>query len=288
MMGNPQHSDIPVASIAMCESNVLSLAVRPGGWVIDRLDLPESAESRAVDLMADILLPGMGREFRRFLRQIFTTTVERETARFKFAARYMATGQIQSLPDGQGQLRKKKFPAQLLDRLQHHRECYHVLKKRKKLSLTSIGRYFENLYGERGLFWVLNALLMERSGHQICMYRLPGLRRVLFDALESEFDVAERCIRLAQLPGPSVPAFEQMARAVIALHFACTGAIPRRTWNPYGEGDRDTGHCIEVCRLLASAVNEALPTEFRRPKPVKMSETARRMMKEFKAELAAA
>lgn len=83
-------------------------------------------------------------------------------------------------------------------------------------------------------------------------------------------------------PGRSEPAMEQMARGLAELYLNCTGDLPKRSWN--SSVDKDAGPFIEICSIMARAVNEALPKELQRDTPVKMAKIARRMMKELKLE----
>jgi len=67
-----------------------------------------------------------------------------------------------------------------------------------------------------------------------------------------------------------------LADAVASVIFRMTDNTPKRNWNAHT--DQESGFGLDVCRVLAQALNLALPSELRREQPIDMAKAWRRMV----------
>ncbi|MEW9922519.1 hypothetical protein AB2B41_23230, partial [Marimonas sp. MJW-29] len=73
-------------------------------------------------------------------------------------------------------------------------------------------------------------------------------------------------------------AHDIIAKTVFSALLRSTGQAPKRNWD--GINNHDAGYGLECCRILAKALNESLPTELKREKPVNMAKAWRRAIEE--------
>lgn len=69
---------------------------------------------------------------------------------------------------------------------------------------------------------------------------------------------------------------DTLADAVATVIARTTGKTPKRNWNAHTE--REAGFGLDCCRVLARALNLALPLDLRRDQPVDMAKAWRRMV----------
>ena len=137
---------------------------------------------------------------------------------------------------------------------------------------------------------IIEILILERCGYE------PSLGSGKFAVTPNEFEELGRGIEHAKAivsaslkPGAAEPAMEQMARGLAGLYLRATGELPKRSFRSIAPKHDKTlrGNCgdfIDLCRHMAVLVNEALPENLRRSKPVDMAKPAMRMMTELKLE----
>ncbi len=77
--------------------------------------------------------------------------------------------------------------------------------------------------------------------------------------------------------GPVDPVQDFLASAVVNSMERVTGQIPGRTW--IEERVEETGVGLEVCRILAAALNDALPDKCQSQRPADMAKAFRRAIK---------
>ena len=171
-----------------------------------------------------------------------------------------------------------------LERLQAD---YRALRLYRRVSHPKMVKFFRTLRRSPRVFGVLEVSLRSCSGLQLRSCFLPERRRDIFGGLEKAFDVAAETICSAQRPGPSDPVMEQLARALAALYLEMTGQPPGRS-NLYTDEDEqiEGGRYLQLCRLMARAINDMLPKHHWRQESPDMVKVARRMVAELKAERA--
>ena len=81
-------------------------------------------------------------------------------------------------------------------------------------------------------------------------------------------------IRAGVTTGRGDSALDYLASAVVISIKQATGRMPGRTW--IEERVEETGFALEVCRLLATSLNNALPEDCRRERPADMAKAFRR------------
>jgi hypothetical protein len=143
--------------------------------------------------------------------------------------------------------------------------------------------YLNTLHEDRQLFWIVNLAMLEASRDHMVLFWKRERQQGLFVALGPAFELAEKQLKSAVRPGTTDPAYEQMVRALAALYLAATGTFPGRSSDAMRDGF-EQGSFLALCRLMAAAVNDALPDDQRRPSPPDLVKTVRRMVKELKAE----
>lgn len=86
----------------------------------------------------------------------------------------------------------------------------------------------------------------------------------LLEVLELLFSAVDKGI----VTGRVEPTLNFLASSVVDAVFRASGKIPGRTWDAYDE--EETGVGLKTCRILAAALNNALPESFRKNNPADM------------------
>ena len=76
-------------------------------------------------------------------------------------------------------------------------------------------------------------------------------------------------------------AHDIIAKTVFSALLRATGQSPKRNWDD-SKSD-DAGYGLECCRILAKELNDLLPVELKRKKPVGMAKAWRRTVEEYPA-----
>lgn len=95
--------------------------------------------------------------------------------------------------------------------------------------------------------------------------------------LPDVLDQLHAAIHAGVTSGPVDPVQDFLASAVVTAMERATGNIPGRTW--IEERVEETGVGLEVCRILAAALNDALPAECRSKRSADMAKAFRRAIK---------
>ncbi len=174
------------------------------------------------------------------------------------------------------------LPARLLRQLKSFQQRYTQMVTSGP-SPEAVHEFLNALYADRQLFWIVNLAMLQVSQSHLTLFRKREHQQAVFDALDPAFEFAGKQLRASVRPGATDPAYEQMVRALAALYLAVTGTFPGRSSDAMQDG-LEQGRFLALCRLMAAAVNDALPDEYRRRTPSDLVKTVRRMVKELKAE----
>ncbi len=136
---------------------------------------------------------------------------------------------------------------------------------------------------------ILSNAVLERMVTPLLEARLRGrivdpLRNAPGRAVEHLPDILARlhvAIQAGIKSGPVEPVQDYLASAVVTSMERATGQIPGRTW--IEERGEETGVGLEVCRILAAALNDALQSECEREKTATMEKPFRRAIKAAKS-----
>ena len=262
-----------------------------------RRGLHQNVEDDAINCMSGLLPAEREQEFRRYLQIIFKHMFEVELHRLRqtrSAADESSAGclDVSDEPNASNVLprvRVPKFATVAASELEKLQADYRALRLYRRPSHPSMVRFFRKLRRNPRVFGVLEVSLRSGSGLHLRSFFLSERRRDIFGGLEKAFEVAAETISLAQRPGPSDPVMEQLARALAALYLEMTGQPPGRS-NLYTDEDEqiEGGRYLQLCRLMARAIKDALPEHLARQESPDMVKVARRMVAELKAENAAA
>lgn len=279
------------------EFQLIAVARGPFGLSARRRGLRRDIEDAAVQYLSGVLPPEREREFRLYLQIIFRRMFEVELHRLRqtrAAADESSAGclDVSDEPSASNVLprvRVPKFATVAASELEKLQADYRALRLYRRPSHPNMVRFFRKLRRNPRVFGVLEVSLRSGSGLHLRSFFLSERRRDIFGGLEKAFEVAAETISLAQRPGPSDPVMEQLARALAALYLEMTGQPPGRS-NHYTDEDTQVegGRYLQLCRLMARAINDMLPKHLARQEIPDMVKVARRMVAELKAESTAA
>ena len=276
------------------EFQLIAVARGPFGLAARRRGLRRDIEDAAVKYLSGVLPPERAREFRLYLQIIFRRMMETELHRLRqtesAAGKGLECWLIDERPCSRTEsrgVRTPKFATVATVDLKKLQADYRALRLYRRVSHPKMVRFFRTLQRNPRVFGVLEVSLKSCSGLQLRSYFLPERRRDIFGGLERAFEVAAETISSTQRPGPSDPVMEQLARALAALYLEMTGQPPGRS-NLYTDEDEqiEGGRYLQLCRLMARAIKDALPEHLARQESPDMVKVARRMVAELKAERA--
>lgn len=246
----------------------------------ERANPPKNVVTQALEILGHRLPKSNHARFVAYLSLIFAHAVEMEAARCQDSDDPVQNP-APPLPTAKRRP-PKGLPAKLMVRLRRVHKSYDEMRNHGVRS-GDIRKFLEALFADRQLFWIVNLAVAESSRQHLVLFWKNDHQQNLFAALGPAFDLSERQLKSATRRGATDPAFEQMTRGLAALYLEFTGELPGRSTDGMNEG-REQGSFLALCRLMAEAVNNALPPDCQRKTPPDMDKTVRRLVKELKGE----
>lgn len=265
------------------EFQLICAARGRGGWAGERPQMPFALGENILKKLPVPLAPEREHEFKQFLRLIFANAVETEHCRQSY--RSMMHRNMRQ-PAGKihlGSGRVQKFPNVAAAALAKLHGEYLGLRRHRHVSDPCMTRFLRRVSRDPGAFGLLDLALRTSGNRQLRLCDVPHLRSDIFNGLGAAFEGAHEILAAMKKPGPSDPVYEQLARALAQLYFQFVGKRPGRGYDPVK--NIDTGRFLCLCQTMASAVNDALPADLKRPAAAKMAKVVRRMIDELKADL---
>ncbi len=108
-----------------------------------------------------------------------------------------------------------------------------------------------------------------RYSTSVAIRHLPHVLDLLCDAVDR-----------GVATGKAEPALNFLAERVVRAVFHETGKTLGRTWDDHTREEKGMG--VEICRLLAAALNDALPEGFRRQRPADMAKPFRKAIEKVR------
>jgi len=266
----------PSVFVGRIEYHLIAAATPRSGWSAERPRLPDEVAEACFTTIADILRPDKTAPFRRHLRLIYSQMFETELCRRAYRE---ATLDVMS-----GRL--PKFATLARPSLALALEDYQRLRRYRRVSHSWMVRFFRRLGGDPAVYGLLDVALRSRGSLRLGFHIDRCHRREVFDSLGAAFPLATRVIQTAMRPGRSEPVLDQLARSVAALYLDVTGQMPGRSNDVMSDVERqiEGGTYLTLCRLLAKAMNDAMPVGLRQLQDPDMVKACRRMSAELKKE----
>lgn len=264
------------------EAMLLIWSLPRGGWTKDRPPLPDPALRAIRNGMGSKISTNKWPIFAEHLQLIFSATVLAET--FRQQLRKGLCSDL--LPKQKAKLKKsdrgKKLGTLVRQELNILRNRYAALANGSDRDAHA--EFFQAL--SRALpasARLLEEQILEEHNIRVRRYSSEAIRNSAFPHIGGVLEELCTIINQGVTTGRSEAALEQMARALAALYHDFVGKRPGRSWLDLV--GTEGGRYLDLCRIMAQAVNDALPADLRRPKAADMAKPARRMVDELKLEL---
>jgi len=242
------------------ERDLMYFAASDSGWVAARAQLPDEAKSELVGLLAKHAPDHAMQQVLGDLQRAFADAVEAAVLE-----RVMAVAADVS---DAAKKPSAKLGVYLRSRID---ELMAVLDENAISTETICALILEEPLLER----LVTLRLEERLTWQVTdpLRNAPELTaRHLVDVLpELRWQIDEGIKR-----GRIEASHDILTDAVATVIARTTGKTPKRNWN--AQTDREAGFGLDCCRVLARALNLALPSELQREQPVDMAKAWRRMV----------
>ncbi|MGJ8623154.1 MAG: hypothetical protein ACSHW1_10265 [Yoonia sp.] len=242
------------------ERDLMYFAASDSGWVADRAQLPDEAKSDLGGLLAKYA-PDHGMEqVLGDLQRAFADAVEAAVLERAMAVAAEASKEAKKPSAKLGVYLRSRIDALMTvldeDDISPEHICALVLEEPVLERLVT-------LQVEERLTWQVTDPLQNA----------PELAaRHLVDVLpELRWQIDEGIKR-----GRIEASHDILADAVATVIARTTGATPKRNWNAHTQSEAGFG--LDCCRVLARALNMALPPDLRREQPVDMAKAWRRMV----------
>lgn len=238
---------------------------RDSGWSADRATLSDADRDLLRAELAEGMTADKAEKVSRLLERPFSAAVE--IAKIEC--------QLNRPVDlGRRKVRRPKLGVRLRDSIDD-------ITSELKAGITCMAEVCALIEGNPVLERLVTPLLEERLSARI----VDPLRNAPKDAAEHLLDVLEvlrDAISAGITTGPVAPSLDFLAQAVVVAIAQVTGRVPGRTW--IEEQVEETGPGLEACRVLARALNTALPEDCRRNPPPDMAKAFRRAIKDIRPE----
>lgn len=245
---------------ALHERDLIYFAASDSGWVADRARLPHEAKSQLAGLFAKHASEHAMQQVLGDLERAYADAVEAAVFERRMAVAAEASPEAKKPSSKLGvylRLRIDKLMMVLDDNaITPERICALVLEEPVLEGLVT-------LQLEERLTWQVTDPL--RNAPELALRQLgdvlPVLRRQIDEGIKR---------------GRIEASHDILADAVATVIARTTGKTPKRNWN--GQTDQEAGFGLDCCRVLARALNLALPLDLRRDHPVDMAKAWRRMV----------
>lgn len=270
------------------DARLVHLAIAESGWSADQVLLNKRNVEALRKLIRRPSLDGAEAVISRYLRRIFVNAVAAETMRQRPSQEGSESVLCASYPSVIRRDRKPKLGTIV-------REELRILKDHHRGASGSHGgdaaETFARLLAEanEATRRIIELVMLEHgtiTASIETLYRAKPMSSDDFAALGHAIDGALVAVIAFIKPGAEEPALKQMARGLAQLYYYVTGERPRRSYResgsaPEGQDCGELGDFLDLCRHMARLVNEALPSNLRRPQAADMAKIARNVMAEL-------
>ena len=242
------------------ERDLIYFAASDSGWVADRARLPDEAKSQLADLFAKHASEHAMQQVLGDLERAYADAVEAAVLERRMAVAAEASPEAKKP--------SSKLGVYLRSRID---ELMAVLDE-NAISPESICTL---VLEEPVLEGLVTLQLEERLTWQVTdpLRNAPELAvRHLVDVLPELRQQIDEGIKRGRIEA----SHDILTDAVATIITRTTGDTPKRNWNAHTE--REAGFGLDCCRVLARALNLALPLDLRRDHPVDMAKAWRRMV----------
>jgi hypothetical protein len=245
------------------ERDLIYFAASDSGWVAARAQLPDEAKSELAGLLARHVPDHAMQQVLGDLQRAFANAVEA-------AVRERGSAVAAETSDA-----AKKPSAKLGVYLRSRLDALITVLDENATSPESICAL---VLEEPVLEKVVTLKLEERLTWQVAdpLRNAPELAvQQLGDALPELRWQIDQGIKRGRIEA----SHDTLADAVATVIARTTGDTPKRNWNAHTQ--REAGFGLDCCRVLARALNLALPPDLRRDQPVDMAKAWRRRVEEM-------
>ena len=243
----------------LTERRLMDFAPADAGWVSDLAVLPDEMAADIGELLKRRLTASQADRVLLDLKRIFGTAVE--MAKAECALREAA-----SHGDAGSKKKSAKLGVQLRTKLGNLRaefendalpDCDDICAR--ILEDPVLARLITLLIEERTSLKVTDPL---RNSTSLAIGHLPQVLDLLFYAVDR-----------GVVTGRAEPALNFLAECVVRAVTRAAGWTPGRTWDDYAA--EETGIGAKTCRILAQALNNAVPADCRKSQPADMTKPFR-------------
>jgi len=243
----------------LTERHLMGFTPADAGWVADLAVLPDGPVAEIRELLQRRLTVGQMDRVQLDLRRAFGRAVEMAKAEcvLRQAAKRGGAGSKKT---------SAKLGVLLRTKLGELRAAF------ENEVLPDADDICARILADPVLDRIITPLIEERTGAKVtdplrhsttlAMRHLPPVLNLLFHAVDQGIAT-----------GRAEPTLNFLAEWVVGAISRAAGNIPGRTWDDYA--GEETGVGAETCRILAVALNDALPIDCRRSYPADMAKPYR-------------
>ena len=261
------------AFLDLPEQVLMAFAAPASGWARERTALSAEGTRDIRSLLAGRLQPAQSEQLLPYLNYVLGQAVEVAAAHRRLIAEAKARDKISG--------RQRREPRKLGVRLRHDLcQLIDLIDDGQDLA-AAVGKVCQKIQNDPILKRLVRMFLCERMSMSVAdpLESAPREAAVyLPNLLEELKNSIDRFISR----GRTEPALTVICRGFAGYYRAVTGRIPGRTYKVYEE--LDTGHGLEICRILAREMNAALPPEYQQAEPFDMTIPYRRAIAELRQE----
>ena len=240
------------------ERDLMYFAASDSGWVAARAQLPDEAKSELAGLLAKHAPDHAMQQVLGDLQRAFADAVEAAVLERAMVVAAEASPEAKKPSAKLGVYLRSRIDELMAlldeDDISAERICALVLEEPTLDRLVT-------LQLEERLTWQVTDPL--RNAPELAVRHLVDV----FPALRQKIDEGIKRGRIEA-------SHDILADAVATVIARTTGDTPKRNWN--GQTDQEAGFGLDCCRVLARALNLALPLDLRRDQPVDMAKAWRR------------
>ena len=255
--------------VPLSEQDLMPATIPGHGWGGERARLPLMAVAEVAALLAGHLAPMQIERLLPYLNHIFANAVVMALAQ----GHLIDAAERRAEVPGQPNRPRRKLGVKLRDE---------VRRLRGRLDEgAAAADLCREIAGDPVLERVITPYLEERMGW-IVPNPLTRARDRAAGHIPALLTELEEAIHQGVTTGRTEAALTALCWGFCGFYRDVVGQLPGRTYDPYTV--TDTGHGLEVCRILGRELHAALPPAHRRSKAPDMSKPYRRVLQELRSE----